>query len=213
MHPLSTLFADIAQGRLPPADGAVDVFDSPPGPADAVLGFTAHHCIAASVDRDAVRRRLPPGDLSAPLSAEFLTWLSDALDSTAGSLDLVLLAPSTVGRDLEPLEPRRDLAEHPRVVRAARYRQDLRVYSDNTGAGVVIIGRGLAGRWELSVEVAPEARNGGLARRLVLAARALVPPDEPLWAQVAPAHAASMRAILAAGYRPIGAEVLLLRRV
>ena len=29
-----------------------------------------------------------------------------------------------------------------------------------------------------------------------------------LWAQVAPANTASLRAFLAAGYRPVGAEVL-----
>lgn len=75
-----------------------------------------------------------------------------------------------------------------------------------TGDGIVIIGRGLARRREVSLEVAAEARNAGLARRLALSARALVPLDEPLWAQVAPANAASVRAILAAGYRPIGAE-------
>jgi RimJ/RimL family protein N-acetyltransferase len=125
---------------------------------------------------------------------------------------MFLLAPAAVGEELEPLEQRRDLDSHPRVARSARYREDLRVYSDRTDAGVVVIGRGLARRWEVSVEVAREARNGGLARRLALAARALVPAQEPLWAQVAPANAASVRAILAAGYRPIGAEVLFLRQ-
>jgi hypothetical protein len=63
-----------------------------------------------------------------------------------------------------------------------------------------------------SASVAPEARNSGLARRITLAARTLVPADEPLWAQAAPANAASVRAILAAGYRPIGAEVLFPRQ-
>jgi hypothetical protein len=33
-----------------------------------------------------------------------------------------------------------------------------------------------------------------------------------IWARVAPANAASVRAILAAGYRPIGAEVLFPRQ-
>ncbi|NUR85978.1 MAG: GNAT family N-acetyltransferase, partial [Nonomuraea sp.] len=33
----------------------------------------------------------------------------------------------------------------------------------------------------------------------------------PLWAQVAPGNAASVRAFLAAGYVPIGAEALLVR--
>jgi len=34
-----------------------------------------------------------------------------------------------------------------------------------------------------------------------------VPGGEPLWAQVAPANAASVRAFLAAGFTPVGAEV------
>jgi RimJ/RimL family protein N-acetyltransferase len=38
----------------------------------------------------------------------------------------------------------------------------------------------------------------------------LVPGDRPLWAQVHPGNAASVRAFLAAGYRPVGAEILFL---
>jgi GNAT superfamily N-acetyltransferase len=210
-HPLTRIFEEVAAGRLPPADSEVEVFASPPGPVDAVVGFTAHHCVAAPVDRTAVLARLPPGELTAPLSAGFLTWLADMLGSSPGSLDMFLLAPDAQ-RGVEPLERRSDLGDHPRVARSRRYREDLSVYSDRTGAGVVIIGRGLARRWEVSVEVAPEARNHGLARRLAVAARTLVPADEPLWAQVAPANAASVRAVLAAGYVPIGAEVLFPRK-
>jgi hypothetical protein len=210
-HPLERIFTEVARGRMPPADSEVEVFESPPGPVDAVVGFTAHHCIAAAVDPRAVLERLPKGELTAPLSAAFLTWLGDELGSEPGSLDMVLLAPEVDG-PVEPLERRSDLDDHPRVARSVRYRDHLRVYCDPTGAGVVILGRGLAGRWEVSVEVATEARDSGLARRLVAAARTHVPAGEPLWAQVAPANAASVRAFLAAGYRPIGAEVLFARR-
>jgi hypothetical protein len=38
-----------------------------------------------------------------------------------------------------------------------------------------------------------------------------VPPAEPVFAQVAPGNAGSLRAVLAAGYRPIGGEVLFAR--
>jgi hypothetical protein len=41
-----------------------------------------------------------------------------------------------------------------------------------------------------------------------MAAADSVPDGEPLWAQVAPANTASVRAFLAAGYRPVCAEVL-----
>ena len=44
--------------------------------------------------------------------------------------------------------------------------------------------------------------------RLVAAARHLTPPGEPLFAQVAAGNAASLRAVGAAGFRPLGAEVL-----
>ena len=49
----------------------------------------------------------------------------------------------------------------------------------------------------------------GLGRALAAAARHLVPEDRPVWAQIAPGNAASVRAFLAAGYSPIGAEALL----
>ena len=44
--------------------------------------------------------------------------------------------------------------------------------------------------------------------RLAIAARGCVPEGEPLFAQVAPGNAASVRSVLAAGFRPIGSEVL-----
>jgi GNAT superfamily N-acetyltransferase len=75
--------------------------------------------------------------------------------------------------------------------------------------GTLLIGRGVVGRWEAAVEVDPQARGAGLGRRLALAARHLVPDGEPLWAQIAPGNAASVRALLAAGYVPMGAETLL----
>jgi L-amino acid N-acyltransferase YncA len=73
--------------------------------------------------------------------------------------------------------------------------------------GVLVTGRGVGGRLEVSVEVDEEARQRGLGRALVTAARHLA--GEPLWAQVAPGNARSLRAFLAAGYRPVGSELLL----
>ncbi|MYS16437.1 GNAT family N-acetyltransferase, partial [Streptomyces sp. SID4982] len=71
----------------------------------------------------------------------------------------------------------------------------------------LVLGRGLGGRVEVAVEVGEEARHRGLGRALATAARHLA--GEPVWAQVAPGNARSVRAFLAAGYRPVGAEVLL----
>jgi GNAT superfamily N-acetyltransferase len=94
------------------------------------------------------------------------------------------------------------------VLRALRYRSDVRVWATPDGAGLLTIGRGVAGRWEVSLEVAPEARGRGLGTALAAAAPGLTPDGEPLWSQVATANVASLRAFLAAGYRPVGAEVL-----
>jgi L-amino acid N-acyltransferase YncA len=94
-----------------------------------------------------------------------------------------------------------------RLARALRYRDDVRAWE--VPGAIVVLGRGVAGRWEVSVEVELEHRGQGLGRELALAARHLVPGGAPLWAQIAPGNAASVRAFLAAGYKPVGAEALL----
>lgn len=174
------------------------------GAGAAVLGFTAHHVVAADADPGWVRSVLPAGSLSAPLSARFLAALADRVGAEPGALDAVLLAPAT-GVPVPELRPVGGF-EHPRLSRAERYRVDVRAYA--VEGGLLVLGRGLAGRWEVSLEVDPAYRGRGLGRRLLAAAPGLVPPGEPLWAQVATANVASLRAFLAAGFRPAGAEVL-----
>jgi hypothetical protein len=205
---LLRLLRDAATGNPPAADGRVEVWPAPPGPVDAVLAFTAHHVIAAGVDPDLVATWLPEGDLSAPMSPGFLGWLGERLGSRPGSLDVVLAAEGLAGDPPLELRPELDLERHQRVARALRYRSDLRVWTDPDGVGVLTLGRGLAGRRELAFEVDPARRNRGLGRRLAAAARHLVPAGEPLFAQVAPGNAASLRVVEAAGFRPVGAEVL-----
>jgi GNAT superfamily N-acetyltransferase len=100
---------------------------------------------------------------------------------------------------------------HPRVERARRYRDDVRVWETSDGAGCLVLGRGVAGRWEAAFEVEPAARGRGLGRGLAAAALGLLPPDTPVFAQVSPGNSISLRATLAAGFAPIGAEVLLTR--
>jgi hypothetical protein len=211
-HPLATLLHEAARGSFPPPDGSVEVLPAPPGPSLAVVGFTAHHVVAANVTEDEVLEHLEPGDVGAPMNPAFLAWLGERLGSRPGMLDLVLI---TYGgqEDRLPVElvPRDDLGDHPRVARSSTYRQDLRVFSDPEEAGVLMLGRGLARRWEVSIEVDPARRDRGLGRMLAAAARRLVPQDEPLFAQVTPGNVASLRAFLAAGYRPIGSEVLFLK--
>jgi hypothetical protein len=60
----------------------------------------------------------------------------------------------------------------------------------------------------MAYEVEPAHRGNGLGRRLARASRRLVPDGEPVFAQVSPGNAASLRSCLAAGFTPIGSEVL-----
>ena len=224
-HRLRALLEEAARGRFPPSDGSVALVDPPAGRVDAVLGFTAHHVIAASVDPGALRARLAPPDggddghgrdLGAPMSAPFLAWLGATLGAGPGTLDVVLAAPGVPpGGSLDEMvavRPVPPTADHPRVRRAAAYRDQLRAWTTWDGGGVLVVGRGLAGRWEAAFEVEPAARGRGIGRGLAAAARRLIPEDAYVFAQVAPGNASSLRALLAAGYRPIGSEVLFLRR-
>jgi hypothetical protein len=207
---LAALLDAAARGSFPPADGRVEVVGSPGPPCDALVAFTGHYVLAADVDEDEVASSWPVGDLALPFAPASLTWLAERIGCEPLSHDAVMVAigdgvgaPDWLQRD--------DTVTHARVDRASRWRTVEGVWSAEGGA-VMILGRGLAGRREVGYEVDPEHRNGGLGRRLVAAARGLVPAGEPLFAQVAPGNAASMRSTLAAGFVPIGAEVLFAAR-
>jgi GNAT superfamily N-acetyltransferase len=215
-HPLAAMLQAAAFGRFPSADLAVEVFGPPPGPVDAVVAFSGHNVIAVGLEPDLVRAGIPGDDPGAPMSAPFLTWLGERLGADPGMADLVLAASADVPPDGSggrlSLVARDDLAGHPRLARARRYRTEVRAYGDPDGRALVITGRGLAGRLEVSVEVDPDHRGAGLGRAMAEAAVALAPRGEPLFAQVSPGNAASVRAFLAAGYRPVCGEVLFLTR-
>jgi GNAT superfamily N-acetyltransferase len=208
---LAELLADAAEGRFPPADGAIELLPAPAGRSDAVVAFTAHNVVACGLPADDVRALFPGIDpYGDPLRAAFLYRLGECLGSAPGMVDAVLAVPESGRPSRSELElDRVDDRGHARVARALRYRDDVRVYGAD--GGVVTIGRGLAGRVEVSVEVEPGARARGLGRSLARAALVLAPAGEPVFAQVSPGNAASLRAFLAAGYRPIGSEVLFLR--
>ena len=214
-HRLVTLLRGAAQDRFPAQDLSVEVMDSPPGPSDAVVAFSAHNVIATAVDPTEVRAHLPGDDPGAPLSAPFLTWLGLQLDAAPGSLDVVLVADGTGRPDPNHPLAEIDAADSPfaeRVARARHYRTDVYLYTDAERRGVVILGHGLAGRHEVSLEVHPARRGRGAGAALARAALGLVGEGEALFAQVAPGNVASLRAFLRAGYRPVAAEVLFLTR-
>jgi GNAT superfamily N-acetyltransferase len=193
-----------ARGAFPPEDGRTEVVGAVAGAPAAVLSFTAHHVVAVDLPADEVLARVDPQDLKGPLAPGVLAWLAERTGLVAGSLDIVLawVAGTVGGAPVTEVEP----GEHPRVVRARRWRSELRVFEGD--GGMVLLGRGLAGRLELSVEVAPERRDRGVARALVAGALAAAAPEEPVFAQVAAANAASLRALQPAGFAAVGAEVL-----
>lgn len=212
MNDLRRLLHDAAHGRFPRPDGSVELTVAPGGLYSAALiAFTGHIVIATDLPPDDVLDALDVNDLAAAFSPPFFIWLTNRLGARPGNLDLVLAGLGRPGMSAIKLERQHHLPDHPRVARAHRNRDEVSVYSTPDRAGMLILGRGLAGRRELAIEVEEGARARGLGREMVMAARGLVEPGEPLFAQVAPGNAASIRAILGAGLLPIGAEVLFAR--
>src|SRR3954447_12624548 len=159
-NPVLATLTEAALGRPPRADGGIDVLPPPPGPTPAIIAFTAHHVIAADIDVDVVHARVDPADLSAPMSADFLLFLSGWLGRRAGPIDVLLAATAPKDTDTDPLQlwPRDDVAQHPRVDRAGRYRPATIVYADTPDGpfgGRVVIGQGFAGPREVDYEGAP----------------------------------------------------------
>jgi len=210
---LTELLARAAAGDFPPADGSVDVLPQPSDRDAGVISLTGYAVIFADANPDWVVAQLPPGDLSGPLTASFLHALSQRLGRQTHSVDMLTCAAPLAGSpppDLGLTELTDSAGTpHPRVTRALHHRDEVRAWQ--ASGGVLILGRGLAERFEVAIEIDPEYRSRGLGARLATAARHLVPEGVPLWAQIAPANAASVRAFLAAGFRPVGAEALLSR--
>ncbi|MFJ5779356.1 GNAT family N-acetyltransferase [Streptomyces sp. NPDC093094] len=199
-----------ALGVFPAPDGGTTVV-AQPSPRDAgVMAFTAHSVVFTDEDPDWVRATLAGLDcdpLAAPMNPLFLAALLARTGRTTECVDAVLVGSPLPG---EPSLPLKEIADpgHPRIGYARGRRDGVRAWTAD--GGVLVTGRGVAGRLEVSVEVDEDARQRGLGRALVTAARQLV--TEPLWAQVAPGNARSARAFQAAGYRQVGAEALLRTR-
>ncbi|GLY01448.1 GNAT family N-acetyltransferase [Actinoplanes sp. NBRC 101535] len=194
-----------AERQVP--DPWLELVPSPSSDRAAVLAFPGHVVIAADIERPWAEKWITGDDFAAPTGPAFLGALERRLRLSAGTLDVMLLGTPLPGDP--PVALRRiENSRHPRVLRAHHYRTDVRAWT--TDHGLLIIGRGLGGRWEVAFEVDETVRGRGHGRILATAARHLVPAGRPIWAQCAPGNAASLRAILAAGFQPVGSEVLLM---
>ncbi|AWK10859.1 GNAT family N-acetyltransferase [Streptomyces spongiicola] len=197
-----------ARDEFPPPDGGTTVVPQP-SPRDAgVLAFTAHSVVFTDEDPAWVRKALAAAasdPLSASMSPGFLGALTARTGRSVNTVDLLTVAAARAG---EPGLELREIADpdHPRVTRALKFRDEVRVWAAD--GGVLVLGRGVAGRWEAAIEVDPEARGAGLGVRLAVAARHLVPGTH-VWAQQSPGNARSVRTFQRAGYRPVGSEALL----
>ncbi|RKN45357.1 GNAT family N-acetyltransferase [Micromonospora endolithica] len=213
---MGTELADIldaaARGHFPPPDGRNTVVPQPSHRDAGVIAFTAHSVVFTDEDPQWIRRTLEALDcdrLAAAMNPAFLGALLDRTRRSMDTIDLLTVASPLAGAPPLELSEIAD-ADHPRLARARTRRDDVRVWTAD--GGLVILGRGVAGRWETSIEVDEGHRHRGLGRALATAARHLVPDGQPVWAQQAAGNARSVRAFQAAGFRPVGAEALLLVR-
>ncbi|MFP1627893.1 GNAT family N-acetyltransferase [Streptomyces sp. 5K101] len=205
---LAEILKAAAEGRFPPPDGSVTVVGQPDARDAGVVAFTAHSVVFTDEDPAWVREQLAAtaaDPLAAAMNPGFLWALMARTGRRMDTIDLVTVAGSLPG---DPGLRLRELVDpdHPRVASALKRRRDVRVWAAD--AGVLILGRGVADRWEVSVEVDEEARGKGLGQALARAARHLV-PGPVVWSQQAPGNARSVRAFQAAGYRPVGSEAVL----
>ncbi|HLE95408.1 MAG TPA: hypothetical protein VI689_03420 [Acidimicrobiia bacterium] len=199
MHPLLTVFLSAAQGAFPPVDGAVTYLPPLPDGLEAVVSFSGHAFVASRLAEDEFAD-LEPDGYGTVLHPRLLLRMAGPT-GIVGIIDATLVARGTGGGSLQE---RTDLDDHPRVRYARSIRQEIRVFGDESG--LITLGKGLAGRTEMSIETFGSGERRG--RALIDEAVALVAPGEPLFAAVSPGHARSLRAFLSRGFVPLGSEVI-----
>ena len=181
---------------------------------EAIVTFTGHAVLAVTPDIKDRRLVLLGVD---GLGGAYDLRLMTALAGPGGwiaSLGIFMAGRGGGHSDVPPrLAGRPGLATHPRAVFAARMRDQPRVlgYADGRRSALAVIGRGIAGLTELSFELQPGHRGKGSGTELVRYALTAIPPGQLVLADVAPGNAAGVRALLLAGFIPLG-SVQLFRR-
>ena len=174
---------------------------------EAIVAFTGHAVLAVAPDI--------PDRLLVSLGADGFGGAHDprlitALGGPGGWIDSLDILMAGRGRGHPGVPPRLasrpDLAAHPRAAFAARIRDQSRLlgYEDRRRSALAVISRGVAGLTELSFELEPGHRGQGGGTDLVRDALTAIPAGELVMAAVAPGNAASVRALLSAGFIPLG---------
>jgi hypothetical protein len=213
-HPLARLITAAAAGQFPDPDGGWQrVPPWRPG-LEAIISFTGHAVFAVRPDiPDERLRSLGADGFGGAHDPRLISALAGP-DGWIDCLDMLLGGRGT-GRPGTPprLVGRPDLADHPRARLAGRIRDQARVlgYPDKARSALATLSRGLAGLTELSFELEPARRGQRAGPDLVSAALTAVPAGQLTVAAAAPGNAASVRALLAAGFVPLG-SVQLFRR-
>ncbi len=203
-HPLRALLDRAAAGQFPIVDGVAELFPPDQAGTHAVADFTGHSVILTDLSATELTRFRPDG-FGRATEPRLLARLAGPT-GLVGSIDVVLVRRGAPARS-NPLSIRTDLDGHPRVRRARHHRRNVEVYGDERG--LACIGTGLVGRTEISIELTGAEPTQGVGRQLLQSALAHVPDDEFVFAQVSPGNAASLRMFLAAGFVPIGGEVII----
>lgn len=209
-HRLLRLLVAAADSGPEPPGPVVEVLPRPDGPCAVVVVLPRRAVVAADVAHAWVLDRLPPGPVSGDehhpvLGPLFLGALSGRLGVPPAGLSVLLAAagrgPDPAGTGLSPM-PGLGLGW-------AEYRHDVRTWCARRDGvtGLVSVGRGPAGRYDVQVLV-PDGAGVEAAAALLDVARTLVPHREPLFLSLPPHGGGQLVAACRAGYRPIGAEVL-----
>lgn len=210
-HPLLQILHDAADGRFPPVDGGVTYLPPFADGREAVVAFTGHAVIAsrlgahefAELANAADVADLAPDGYGAACAPAIQLRMGDG--GTIGDFDVTLFARGTgTGSALLPTKRWDD---HRRVLFARELRTDVIVHGDERG--FFTISNGLAGRREMSIEITDDLHGSGVGRSLIADALAAVPAGTLLFAGVSPGNARSLRSFLAAGFTPIGSEVVI----
>ena len=211
VHPLAEIIQDADAGRFPAADGGWSRVPTWRDGVEGIVCFTGHAVFALGSDISHERiAELGADGFGGAAHPRLLSGLAGP-DGWIGSQDALLAGHGTGAGPEGALVPRPDLSSHPRAQYAATIRDSPRPfgYPDPARSALAILSTGLAGLTELSFELEPDHRGGGQATALIRAALATLPAGELVVAAVTPGNAASVRALLAAGFTPLGSVQLL----